>query len=132
MAGIFFPGSVLLGFFSQELRLDLGLRPGCHHLRNAGSESCYVQDSLFCGRKCCYLRRVHITGPGLVHLKRLSWLKELYLSNTPINDAGIMHLKGLINLEFLWLGTSATRSNLVTDADVAELQQALPGCCIDQ
>lgn len=110
----------------------MGLCPGCHHLRNAGSEICYVQDSLFCGRKCCYLGRGHVTGPGLVHLKRLSGLKELYLSNTLINAVGILHLKGLINLEFLWLGTSATRSNLVMDAGLAELQQAFPVCCIDR
>ena len=68
--------------------------------------------------------RSRITDVGLVHLKGLTSLKELRLPKQ-ITDAGLVHLKGLTKLESLDL--SRTK---ITDAGIAELQQALPNCKI--
>jgi Leucine-rich repeat (LRR) protein len=57
----------------------------------------------------------------LGHLKGLTNLSSLDLSNTQVTDAGIAHLKGLRELSIISLdGTQ------VTDAGIEELNQALP------
>ena len=66
-----------------------------------------------------------ITDAGLVYLKALTNLQELYLSVTQVTDAGLVHLWGLSKL--LTLGLGETK---ITDAGVAELQKALPNCKI--
>ncbi len=91
-----------------------------------------------------------ITDAGLMHLTGLTNLQDLTLSSTKITDAGLVHLKGLTKLETLNLNfcrqitdaglvhikgmTKLETLNLmqtqVTDAGVAELQQALPNCKI--
>ena len=59
-----------------------------------------------------------------VHLKGLTNLQGLVLPKQ-ITDAGLVHLKKMTKLETLILtGTP------ITDAGVAELQQALPNCRI--
>ena len=60
---------------------------------------------------------------GLEHLKGLSQLQQLDLSNTKISDAGLEDLKGLTKLLYL----SLDHTN-VTDAGVTKLRQALPKC----
>jgi len=47
--------------------------------------------------------------------------------NKKITDAGLVHLQGLKKLMSLYLGETK-----VTDAGVAELKKALPGCRIDR
>jgi Leucine-rich repeat (LRR) protein len=54
-------------------------------------------------------------------------LKTLGFNGTQITDSGLMHLKNLSNLEARSL--SYTK---VTDADIAELQKALPDCKISK
>ena len=54
-------------------------------------------------------------------------LKTLGFNGTQITDSGLVHLKNLSNLEALSL--SYTK---VTDADIAELQKALPDCKISK
>ena len=50
-------------------------------------------------------------------------LETLLLDNTHINGSGLVHLTGMTNLKVLNLvGTK------VTDAGVAELEEALPSC----
>ena len=71
------------------------------------------------------IHKPKITDDGLVHLKKLSHLQTLDLTDTQITDAGLEHLKGLTKLEYLKL----TRTQ-VTDAGVADLQKALPNCKI--
>ena len=39
----------------------------------------------------------HITDAGLVHLKGLTNLETLHLSDTPITDAGLLHLEAFAN-----------------------------------
>ena len=56
-----------------------------------------------------------------MHLKGLTNLEGLNLSNTQVTDTGLQHLKGLTNLTDLTL-----RQTQVTDAGVAELEKALP------
>jgi len=97
------------------------------------------------------LERTDMTDAGLVHLKRLSQLKELDLQNNPeIGDAGLANLKGLSTLERLVLsgtrvsdkglpslyGLSALkRLNLmntkVTATGIGALRKALPTCQIE-
>ena len=73
------------------------------------------------------LFRTQVTDPGLVHLKGMTKLDLLILSDTQVTAAGLMHLKGLTNLERLNLyGTK------VTAAAVNKLQQALPNCKISR
>ena len=57
----------------------------------------------------------------MIHLKDLTNLKRLVLSNAQVTDDGLTHLKGLTNLLDLYLG-----GNAVTDARVAELRSGLP------
>ena len=72
-----------------------------------------------------YLSNTQVTDVGLVHLKELTNLQKLYLWDTQVTDAGLLHLKGLTNLEYLYLHNTP-----VTDAGVRELKKALPKCDI--
>ena len=90
-----------------------------------------------------------VTDAGLVHLAGLTALEQLYLSGTQVTDAGLAHLTGLPALRQLDLfGTEVTAAGLVhlqkmpalrrlglsgyfssdrlTDADIANLREALP------
>ena len=64
-----------------------------------------------------------VTDDGLMRLKGMTKLRSLSLANTDVTDAGLVHLKGMTSLQFLWLGNTS-----VTDAGFAELQKALPNC----
>ena len=71
------------------------------------------------------LELTKITDAGLVHLKGLTELQSLSMGGygSKITDAGLVHLKGLTKLQVLRLAGTK-----ITDAGVAELQQALPNC----
>ena len=71
------------------------------------------------------LSNTQITDAGLVHLKELTKLEELYLVGTNVTDDGLVHLKEMNNLQKLSL-----KFTKVTDAGIAELKQALPNCKI--
>ena len=58
-----------------------------------------------------------VTDAGLVHLKGLTKLEFLSLSNTPVTDAGLKHLKELTKLQYLSLSNTK-----VTDAGLAHLK----------
>ena len=63
------------------------------------------------------LEETKVTDAGLVRLKGLTSLKELYLSTTEATDAGLEHLKGLTSLETLYLADTQ-----VTDAGLVHLK----------
>ncbi len=67
-----------------------------------------------------------VTDAELEHLKGLTNLQTLYLTNNQITDAGLEHLKGLTKLETLYLNNPQ-----ITDEAVKKLQQALPNCEIN-
>jgi hypothetical protein len=67
-----------------------------------------------------------INDAGMSHLKGLTKLSGLSLSDTNVTDAGLAHLKELKNLSFL--DVTGTR---VTDAEIKELQQAFPSLTIE-
>jgi hypothetical protein len=62
-----------------------------------------------------------VTDAGLVHLERLTLLRDLNLGYTRITDAGLTHLRGFQNLRTLELWKTQ-----VTDEGVLKLQEALP------
>ena len=62
-----------------------------------------------------------MTDAGLVHLKGLTRLVHLHLTNTQVTDAGLVHLKDLTQLQLL----SVVRTE-VTDAGRQELLRAIP------
>jgi Leucine-rich repeat (LRR) protein len=64
-----------------------------------------------------------VADAGLVHLKGLTELQELHLSDTRVTDARLVHFKGLTKLQMLDL-----RNTQVTDVGLADLQTALPKC----
>ncbi len=66
---------------------------------------------------------MQVSDAGLVHLKEMTTLRRLYLSETSITKAGLVHLKGLVKLQTFHLDGSR-----VTDTGATELQQALPNC----
>ena len=68
---------------------------------------------------------MQVSDAGLVHLKEMTTLRRLYLSETSITKAGLVHLKGLAKLQ-----TVHPDGSRATDTDVNELQQALPNCKI--
>ena len=71
------------------------------------------------------LASTKVTDAELEHLKGLTRLEFLVLTNTEVTDAGLTHLEGLTRLQTLYL--SGTK---VTDDGVAKLQTALPKCQI--
>jgi Leucine-rich repeat (LRR) protein len=63
--------------------------------------------------KQLFLDDSQITDAGLTHLKTLTDLEELGLANTQVGDAGLAHLKGLNKLNTLDLrGTQVTSAGL--------------------
>ena len=74
------------------------------------------------------LRGTQVTNSGLVNLTGLTKLQELDLSYTKVTDVGLVQLKGLRDLQELNL----FRAGEITDAGVAELKKALPGCAIQR
>ncbi len=95
------------------------------------------------------LYQTKITSAGLVHLKKLTKLKRLFLNDTAVGDEGMTSLSGLVNLQTLGLsGTKISDRGLVhlakltkleslfaletqvTDAGADQLQKALPDCDI--
>ena len=59
-----------------------------------------------------------ITDAGLVHLKYLTKLQNLYLGGSSVTDAGLVHLKGLTKLQELTLGETK-----ITDAGLVHLKR---------
>jgi Leucine-rich repeat (LRR) protein len=74
-----------------------------------------------------YLNDTPITDAGLAHLAALKNLKELSLTDTKVTSAGLAQLSGLTNLSFLYL-----YSKREEPMDAAQLQKALPRCCINR
>ena len=67
-----------------------------------------------------------VTDAGLMHVEKLTSLKELYLRNDKISDAGLQYLKGLTKLQTLdFFGTN------VSPAGLRELKKSLPNTRID-
>ncbi len=64
-----------------------------------------------------------VTNDELVHMKDLTELRYVSLSDTAVTDAGLEHLNGLTGLHFLDLsGTQITDAALVHLQDMSELQ----------
>ncbi|MCH7990564.1 MAG: hypothetical protein IID46_15595, partial [Planctomycetes bacterium] len=60
------------------------------------------------------LDRPHFIDAHLVHLKGLTNLQTLHLTNSRVTDAGLVHLKGLSKLQVLELnGTKVTDAGLI-------------------
>jgi hypothetical protein len=80
-------------------------------------------------RRVTFIGGYNLTDTGLSRLKRLlkrlTNLRELFLTDTSVTDAGLEYLQGLTSLRYL--DVSATK---VTDDGVKKLQQALPNCVI--
>jgi hypothetical protein len=72
-----------------------------------------------------YLGNTQVTDAGLVYLEELASLADLSLTSTQVTDAGLVHLMGLKSLWILDLhGTQ------VTDTGLEHLKKALPKCDI--
>jgi hypothetical protein len=71
------------------------------------------------------LTETRVSDAGMVHLKGLARLQGLDLSGTDVTDAGLRHLKGLIRLQYLSLAWTK-----VTNAGVQDLWEALPEAVI--
>ncbi len=94
------------------------------------------------------LRDAQITDTGMKHLRGLTSLQTLWLSNTQITDAGLKNLEGQYISHLELNDTRVTDAGLdhlrtvtglreldlrrtrVTDEGVKNLQQALPKCRI--
>ena len=63
---------------------------------------------------------------GKVKVDKNKAVVSVFLNDTKVTDAGLVHLKGLTKLEQLYL-----RGTKVTPAGVKKLQQALANCRID-
>ena len=83
------------------------------------------------GLKKIVLNDTAITGPGLAHLTGLPALKNLGLGGTQVTAAGLVHLQKMPALRRLVLSGSQTPSPRFTDADIANLQEALPNVRIE-
>jgi len=66
----------------------------------------------------------HVKAAELIHLKGLTRLQRLYLSDTQVTDADLEHLKGLTNLHTLCLdGTRVTDAGLECLKGLTQLQR---------
>jgi hypothetical protein len=72
------------------------------------------------------LRGSPITDAGLPSLASLHHLTVLCLDGTAISDAGLWQLRRLQKLDFLYIRNCPN----LTEAGVAQLDKALPGCVI--
>ena len=66
-----------------------------------------------------------VTDASLVHLRDLTSLQRLNLTETQVTDAGLVHLNGLTGLQTLTL-----HKTQVTPTGVKDIQAALPKCRI--
>jgi hypothetical protein len=66
-----------------------------------------------------------ITDAGLIHLRNLIKLKQLYLHRTRVTSDGMQHLKGLTQLVELWVQQTG-----VSSLDIPELKKMLPNTTI--
>lgn len=89
----------------------------CPKITDAGLEHLKMLTQL----KEINLSETQITDAGLEHLKNMTVLECLYLRNTKVTDAGLKHLRGLNRL--YWLDLHKTK---VTNAGIKDLQKALP------
>ena len=67
------------------------------------------------------LRTSKITDTGLVHLKGMTGLQVLYLTDAKITDAGLVHLKGMNKLQVFTLPDQITDAGLVHLSGMTEL-----------
>ena len=73
------------------------------------------------------LRLTHAADADLEHLKGLTGLQSLDLTDTQVTDASLEHLKGLTALRRLYLMYTQ-----VTDAGVERLKKSLPNVNVDR
>ena len=76
------------------------------------------------------LQGTPITNLGLAHLTGLAALERLYLYDTEITAAGLVHFQKMPALRRLAL-SGYFSSDRLTDADIANLREALPNVRID-
>ena len=77
------------------------------------------------------LQGTPITNLGLAHLTGLAALERLYLYDTEITAAGLVHFQKMPALRYLALDGPQTQTPRFTDADIANLREALPNVRID-
>ena len=78
-----------------------------------------------------YLHGTPITDRGLAHLTGLPSLQRLDLYRTEVTAAGLVHLQKMPALRRLGLSEYASSDRRFTDADIANLREALPNVRID-
>ena len=72
------------------------------------------------------LRDTQITDAGVAHLTGLPSLQSLVLYKTEVTAAGLVHFQKMPALRRLELDGPQTESPRFTDADIANLREALP------
>ncbi len=70
-----------------------------------------------------YLSDTKVTDAGLEHLKGLTQLKRLGLSSTKVTDAGLEHLQKLTLLQVLYLPDRITDAGLVHLKELSQLKE---------
>ena len=73
-----------------------------------------------------YTADSEVTDAGLAHLTGLPSLRMLVLYDTEVTAAGLVHFQKMAALRGLELSGSQTLSPRFTDADIANLREALP------
>ncbi|MBI2808008.1 MAG: hypothetical protein HYX68_23740 [Planctomycetes bacterium] len=69
------------------------------------------------------LSNTAITNAGLPAVKRLKWLEDLYLSGTHVSDTGLINLHDLSALKYLGL-----KDTIVSRDGIRQLKKKLPKC----
>ena len=72
------------------------------------------------------LSGTQVTDAGLAHLTGLVALEELWLADTQVTTAGLVQFQKMPALRYLALSGSQALSPRFTDADIANLREALP------
>lgn len=92
------------------------------------TDAALVHLSKLSGLKQLSLEETKITDDGLVHIAGLTNLQKLWLKDTAITNDGVKHLTGLSHLKMLsLLGTQVTDDGLVHLKDLSSLEQLFLG-----
>ena len=100
-------------WYAAERRKTAKIRAAIAEIRKLGGRAFYGYNKQVDG----FCLTVQTTDAGMVHLKGLTELKELWFDASQITDAGLVHLEDLTKLKWLWFWNTQ-----VTDAGLVHLR----------
>jgi len=112
--------AIACSWYAYERRKTAKVRAAIAEIEKLGGKANYSYDA----ERDTFRLFLDTSDAGLVHLKGLANLNQLYLTSTQITDAGLVHLKGLTSLETLDLqGTQVTDAGMLHLKGLTKLER---------